>query len=317
MRTLLVMTLLAGEFSLRADFSYKSKTQLTGGTLFNAALAMGPAAREATKPVVTTHLIKGNRMATLTKDHTTVVNLDNETILEIDFSKKTYFSLTFTQMKQVLDQAMKEAIAGRSKSSDGTFQVASKSTGRTRSIGVMNAKEMVVTMTIEGASKEAEETVTNILVDSWTLTVPGFGEAEDLRRKLGGKLSYAYASGMFKIGMLKPELLPGFEELAKVISQVDDMPVESLVRMGGPASGDLAPSVSSEKSGVVSGALSRLGNMGRKKTNGRQSASADDEQDILVEMTTELSDASAGTTEESKFNVPAGFKQVQPPASKD
>jgi len=231
---------------------------------------------------------------------------------------------------------MKEDIA-RTNKSDGAsanaiFQVSSKSTGRTKAIGFLSAKELIVTMTIEDASREAEpsaspdsvlrpQPVTHILVDSWLLTIPGSGEAEDLRRKLGEKLSYAYASGMFEIGMVKPELLPGFEQLAKVIAQVDEMPVESTIRMAGPGSGDLAPSgdatSSSQKSGVVSGALSRLGSMGRKKTNGRQSASSADEPDILVEMTTELSDINAGTADESKFNVPAGFKQVQPPAQKN
>ncbi len=342
MRTLFVMTVLTGIFpgTVRADFGYESKTQLTGGTLFKALAATWPLAHGATKPAVSTHLIKGNRMATLTKDHATIVNLDNETIFDIDFVKKTYSSMTFAQMKQILDQAMKEGIA-RTNHSNGagattTFEVSSKS-GRTKAIGFLSARELIVTMTVDGASRESEQSasadpgsrpqpVTNILLDSWILTVPGFGEVEDFRRKLGAKLSYAYASGMSEIGMVTPELLPGFEELGKLINPADDMAVENTIRMGGPGSGDLAssgdPASSSQKSGGVSGALSRIGSIARKKNNGRQSTPSADEQDatslgILVELTTELSNFAAGPADESKFNVPAGFKEIKSPAPKN
>jgi hypothetical protein len=287
MRPLLVMTLLAGVFSgpLLADFSYESRIQVGRGT---------------NKPIFSTHLIKGNRMATVTKDHATVVDVDAETILEINFAKKTYSAMTFAQMKKAPDQAKKENI----------FQVSTKYTGRTKAIGLWNAKEEFSSMTNEGANKEASpETVTHITVDSWMLTYPGFEEVEDFLRKLAAKLGYAYASGMLEIDVAKPGLLAAFEELGKMIHQTDEAPVESTIRMwtghSAPSDEDAAPS--SQKSGVVAGALSRLGSLGRKKTGEQESAPPG----LLLEVTIELSNFNGGLTADSKFNIPAGFKQLQ------
>jgi hypothetical protein len=332
MRALLVMVVLAGGFcgALRADFGYDVTIKLTGGSLFQVLDASGPLAHGAKKPFVSTHLIKGNRMATLTKGHATIVNLDNETIVDIDFVKKTYLTTTFAQKKSILDEAMKAGIAIANQSSAGTapkFQVSSQ-TGRTKTIGFLSAREWIVTLKVDGAgaaepsaspdSGSRPQPVTRILLDSWILTVPGFGEVENFHRQLGAKLGYAYASGMFDIGNARPELLPGFEEIGKVIPDADDMAAETTIKMGGPGSADLAPNdaASSSQKGVVSGALSRIGSMAHKKNNGRPS---DDEPDsppgLLLELTTEVSNFAGGAADESKFNVPAGFKEVQAPNS--
>jgi hypothetical protein len=219
--------------------------------------------------------------------------LEKETIVDIDLGKKTYRSTTFAQMKQTLSPAGTEA----------TFQVSSKSTGRTKSIGLWTANELIVTMTAP---------MTHVLVESWMMAMPGYSEVEEFRRKLAQKLASAYASGMSDIGIAEPDLLPGFEELGKIVNQSDDMPVESTIRIGGPDSGDLGESnlatTSSEKGGLVAGALSRLGNLGRKKTAGDQDTAPPG---MLIEITTELSNFSSGPMDDSKFNVPTGFKQIQ------
>ena len=343
MRSLRVLTVLAAVLpgmvspgNLSADFSYDSQAQITGGTLLQAVRAKEPPKSKGPKPVIFTHLIKGNRMAMVSKTHTTVVNLDNETILEIDFVKKTFLSSTFAKKKLVLDLAMKNGLALAKESGaavEGPFQVFSKTTGRSKAFGFSTAREMIVTMTADASTPAPDKNpsspsadsvarpVTRILVDSWTLAAPGFVEAETLRRKLAAKLGYAYAAGLFEIGTVKPELLPGFEELAKVSYDGDDMPVESLIRMGGVDSGELAPpeaATAAPKSGLLYGTLNRIENLRHKKTNGSSSA---EEQEtsvpgLLVEMTIELSNFSAGPAPESSFNPPVGFKDLNPPPPK-
>jgi hypothetical protein len=204
-------------------------------------------------------------------------------------------------MKKTLDQATKGI----------TFQVSTKYTGRTKAIGLWSSKEQVSTMANESANNQeaSPETVTHITVDSWMLTYPGFEEVEDFLRKLAAKLGYAYASGMLEIDVAKPGLLAAFEELGKMIHQTDEAPVESTIRMwtghSAPSDEDAAPS--SQKSGVVAGALSRLGSLGRKKTGEQESAPPG----LLLEVTIELSNFNGGLTADSKFNIPAGFKQLQ------
>jgi len=322
--TFLAMALLDGVFSatLRADLSCQSTTRITGGILLSAALDKEPA-MGARKPFNVTYLIKGNRMAILTKGHTTVLSLDNDTVYEIDFTTKTYSSKPFAEIKQI------EATNNKGSDAAPTFQVTSKS-GRTKPVGVLTARERIFTMiagtmtagtttagatTIEGATAQP---VANIAVDSWTLTAPGFGELEDFRRRLAAKLGYAYALGLSGIAKLKPELLPAFEEAAKVIIEADEMPVEFTIRMGRRDSGDLAPNgdVAPPEKGLVSGTLSRLGSIAHKKNSGQSG----DEQDsnataILAEVTSELSNL-GGAVDEGKFNVPGGFKEIKPAAPK-
>lgn len=337
-RTILITVLLSGASGivLRADVVYDSKTQLTGGSLYPAVLAVEPPGRGAKKPLIATHAIKGNRMATITKERMTIVNLDQGTIFEIDLIKKTYRQMSFEQMKEILDRAMQEGVArvnkGTGTNTDATeeaaFQVSSKFTDRTKTLEALSAEEWMATAKLQGSGQPAAtsaasdsaanpqaanpQTVTNIFVDSWILTVPGFDEAQDFFRRLGERLSYSYALGLFEIGSVQPELLPGFEELGKLLTQGEGMPVESTIRMGGPESGDLAQgndAAASTQKGIVSGALSRLGSIRRKEPAVRPSAPG-----VLVEMTTELSNFNSGFAEESKFTVPDGFKQVQPPA---
>lgn len=262
MKIRMALTVFVAVFSgaLRADFGYQSATQVTGGVK---------------KPAVSTQLIKGHRMTSFNKQHATVVNLDNDTILEIDYAEKTFFSRTVAQMKESLDGVKKDRAGA-------AFQVSAKS-GSTKEIGVLSARERMFTMTSQDANP-----VAHVFLDCWTMTLPGFEEVQDFRRRLAAKLGYAYALGLSEIGAAKPELLPGFEGLAKVIIEADQMPVDITIRMGGPESGDLAPSggADSQKSGLVAGTLGRLESLGRKKNR-------DDDPDtkypgLLAEITIEL-----------------------------
>jgi len=303
MKTLLATILLVSP--LRADFNYQSNTRFTGGSLFHVLAGKAP----LEKPIVATHMIKGNRMATIAKGHTTVVDLAAGTILEIDFPRKTYYTITFARMKEILDQAVKSLKA------PGTtpFQIVSKPSGGSKAFGFFNAKEQIVTMNQDGVGKDG---VAHVMVDTWTFTMPGFGEAEDFRHKLADKLTPAYASGLSSIGILEPELLSALEQIGNLSYPGDDMPVETTIRLGSSASGDLTPPAdapAAPQKGVVSETISRIGSLTHKKS----ATPAEDPETIypglLLELTTELSNFGSGPADESKFNVPEGFKQIQPP----
>src|SRR5207237_95621 len=84
MRTLVILVIAC--VTLRADFSYQETTQMTGGALVKILRLGGPFTRKAREPIVSTVLIKGNRMATLGKENSTIIDLDKETITEINLS---------------------------------------------------------------------------------------------------------------------------------------------------------------------------------------------------------------------------------------
>src|SRR5690348_13795242 len=146
MRTILVTLLAAASCAtLRADFSYQDTTQITGGALYSMLRALGPLTRGAREPIVATHLLKGNRMASISKDRTTIIDLDKETSTEIDTGKKSYSVVTFAQMKQAMDDAVARAKQQRAQKGadapnvDVKFKVSANVTGQSKNIGVLTA----------------------------------------------------------------------------------------------------------------------------------------------------------------------------------
>src|SRR5258708_3228425 len=95
----LVALLCSSAVLMRADFSYTETTQMTGGSLAAMMQSLGPLAGRAREPIVSTHAVKGNRMATSTRDNISVIDLDKETITNIDMGRKQYSVTTFADMK--------------------------------------------------------------------------------------------------------------------------------------------------------------------------------------------------------------------------
>src|SRR6185503_13602705 len=109
MRSVVILVIACA--TLRADFSYQETAQMTGGALVKILRFGGPFTRKAREPIVSTVLIKGNRMATIGKENSTLIDLDKETITEINIAKKNYSVVTFAQMRQAMDDAMAKAEA--------------------------------------------------------------------------------------------------------------------------------------------------------------------------------------------------------------
>src|SRR5437868_4007979 len=92
---------------LHADFSYEQTTKITGGALVSMmkfAGAFSKDARKAMDPIKSTTSVKGNRMVHRTADSASIIDLDKETITQVNYAKKTYSVATFAQVKQAMDQ---------------------------------------------------------------------------------------------------------------------------------------------------------------------------------------------------------------------
>lgn len=342
MRNVFLAALLAvSATALRADFTYTQTSQMTGGALVNMMRNLGPLAGKAREPNVTTHILKGNRMASVTRDTTTIIDLDAETITTIDNAKKTYSVMTFAQMKQASEQALARA-QGRSKSdTELNYKVSAKATGQSKTINGLNAKQIVTTMEAEVKDQNQHNGVMNIVLDNWLATVPGYEEVRAFQRRMGAKMGYLFGSGMSQIGAMQPQAMRGFAQVAEEMAKVDGVPVEQVMRMGG--SGDTPDSGANQQprqqnpqaqpqsdqqtagSAAAAAALGRLGfGRNRNKGNGQQpsqqepsaAGGASSSSDSLMEMTTQLTSFSSGPADASKFEIPAGFKQVENPMAK-
>ncbi len=324
MRALVLFGLAAS--SLWADFSYTQTTQMTGGALLNMMRSL-PVGGGLKDPTTTTHLLKGNRLATITKDTTTVIDLDKETITMIDAGKKTYSVMTFQQMQQAL--ANLQSRMSNNKAPAAKYKVSANATGQTKTIQGQTAKEVVMTMTVEATDQKSGQTGgMDISVDSWMAPVPGYEQIQDFQRRMGQKMGYLFGSGMSQVAAMQPGAGEGFAQVAEEMAKVEGMPVEQITKMGsgsampsGPSgqTPQARPSASDAVAGALAGRLGGLGGFGRRKKEEKKeekteepaAAAAPASSGALMEMTSTLTSFSSGAVDGSKFEIPAGFKQVE------
>jgi hypothetical protein len=326
MRTLVLTILLVGTgSSLLADFSYQESTQMTGGTLFNVLKLGGPLTRGAREAQVSTVSVKGNRMVTTRKDAATVIDLDKETITEINLAKKQYSVVTFAQMKAAMEKALADAAKAKKEDKptnvEAQFKVSAKATGKTKTVAGLNAKELMITMEIQGKDKDSNQTgAMNIVTAAWMAPVAGYEEIKAFELKMAQKMGAIFRPGMEQQAMANPDMVQGMAQAAKEMAKVDGVPVENVMRMGGSieelqAAGEAKPveePKEKESAGAKAvGIAGRLGGFGRKKEEKAAPAEEKQGSTMLVEMTMERSAFSTASVDASKFEVPAGFKEVQ------
>ena len=318
---------------IHADFSYQESAQLTGGTLLTVLKLGGPFTRGARAAQVFTVSIKGNRMVRSDKDSVSIIDLDKETITDIDISKKQYSVTTFAQMRAAMEKALAD-LRKRDKNNKAEtelkFKVTAKSTGKSKDIRGNSAKELLIGMEMEAKDTKSGQTGSfNVANDAWMASnVRGYEEVKAFEMKLAQKLAGMFRPGMEQMMAAQPQMVQGMAEAAKEMAKADGVPVQSITRMGvGTAEAIQAEADRREqekaegkqksaasKAGAVAGALTGFGGFGRRNNKAEEKKAEDGKQpeaSILLEMTTDLSEFSTAAVDDAKFQIPAGFKEVQ------
>ncbi|MEO6910710.1 MAG: hypothetical protein ABI158_07285, partial [Edaphobacter sp.] len=133
--------------SAYADFTYTETTQITGGSIMQIMKMAGTfskTARQAGEPIVSTVIVKGNRMTRIGQQQTEIIDLDRETVTSIDHQKRQYTVMTFEQMRQQMEKAMQKAKEEQKKAPESEqntasntevkFNVHVRSTGATKDV---------------------------------------------------------------------------------------------------------------------------------------------------------------------------------------
>jgi hypothetical protein len=264
-------------------------------------------------------------MATLGKENSTIIDLDKETITEINLSKKNYSVVTFAQMRQAMDDAMAKAQAQQQKKQkaapkgnvEAKFKVSAKATGKTKKVQNLTAKEMVVTMDLEGTDKDTGNSGSmTVIDDAWMANVPGYEQVKAFHQKMAQKMAREFQPELSRMAMSDPRMMQGMSEAAKEMSKVAGVPVETVMKMGSGITVDTTDSSSQKDKPSVRDAVTSRLPFGRKKNEDPPAQEKKDQKEnssgpaLLLEMTTEMSSFSSGAVDVSKFDVPAGFKQV-------
>jgi hypothetical protein len=342
-----------------ADFQYTETTSITGGSIVGMMKMAGTfskQARQANEPITTTVIVKGNRMVRVNPTYTEIVDLDKETVTNIDMQKKTYTVMTFQQIKQQMEAAAAKAREQQSKAKqeptpqqpppDPTtklnFKVNVRNTEKTKDVAGLNAAESILTMTMEAQdTKTGNSGNMAITNDMWMVpAVPGYDEVRDFEvryaKKMGTVFSGAVSSAT--LASMQPASGEGMAEMVKEMSKLKGTPVLQVMRMGTTTNGQPLPAASEAplpesnspqmpsagqvaKESVASSISSKLGGFGgfghKKKddTPPPDQKPADPQAQpqaaVLMESKTEMTSFSRGPVDVSKFEVPAGFKQVE------
>src|ERR1700748_1424358 len=259
-QNLMVGVLVTASASLHADFTYTKTTQMTGGSmlsLMKMASAFSKQARQAGEPIVSTVAIKGNRMVHISPTNTEIVDLDAETITNIDTLKKQYTVVTFEQMKQQIEAAAAKMKEQQAKSQpapqqepstvDVSFQVHVRNTGQSKDVSGLSANESILTMNMDATDKSSGQTgalaITN---DMWLAQeIPGYDEVKEFYRKFALKMGTVFSSAINPAMLAQyPGASKGMADMAKEMSKLKGTPVLQVTRMGMTTDGQPLPAAS-------------------------------------------------------------------------
>jgi hypothetical protein len=275
-----------GTSCLFGDVTYNETVKYTGGTMLDmvhrmASMPMigrmaGGGLKNAFQDENYTIYVKGAKMARLGGVFSSIYDLDAGTITTINNEKKTYTVQTFEELRQQMERMQERMNRGQTPSVD--FDMKVENTGQKRDINGQNATETVLTMTAKASGANGQMVVK---VHTWLVPPdPAMHEAVDYSKRLAEKFQYAFAGFSPALGGASTGINAAMKEAMKQ----NGYPVLTGVEVSG---------VSSPMAGV----------MGRD--NGDPSAPA-------IQMETQNSNFAAGGVDDSKFSIPAGYKQVQP-----
>ena len=312
-----------------ADLQYEMTSRATGGAIINIPI-VGSRMKE---PHTTTHYLKGNRMATVTKGSSTIWDLDAGTVTTVNTDKKTYSVMTFEQMRQMMEDSMKkmqDAMGKKQNDVDFKWTVDVKDAAEEKTIAGLSAHHYILTMTGEATDAASGNTAgSRFVIDNWMAkNVPGMKEYHDFHKRMAEKMGMDVSSGVNP--MVRAQIGKGWEAAAKEMSKMQGFAVLSVVKslsmangqevmvpegsqqQKGPSAGDMA------REGAAGAVLGRLGGLGglsrKKKTEGPQATPAQSGPMVpatQIEFTTELTSLTGGGFDAAVFAVPAGFKQVE------
>ena len=253
---------------LFADFQYTESTKISGGSLMSMMKIAGTFSKDARRigePVVSSVYVSGNRMARVGSDTTEIVDLDRETVTHIDHQKKQYYTITFQQMKEQMEEAQREAALRQKEhpqpeqpkpepapnTTDVKFNVAVRNTGAEKQFSGLDTHESILTLTMQATDKNSGQSG-NIAMsnDLWlTPEIPGYQEVRDFQIRYARKLGDVYGSVTAPVvasmkQQMKPGSTQGMGEMAKEVSKLKGVPIYTVMRMGSTADGTPLPAAS-------------------------------------------------------------------------
>ncbi len=246
------------------DFQYQETTQVTGGSLMGMmkfASHFSKQAKDIGAPVVSSVYVQGNRMARFDPQTIQIIDLDTETITNVDMQKHTYTQMTFEQMRQQFDQAVQQAKEQQAKQQAAapspqqkpdnvqlSFKVNVRNTGSTKQVSGVDANEAILTMQMIGTdTTNGQQGAFAITNDMWMAPeIPGYDELRDFQKRFAEKLGQTFSGSNLTASLtaMQPAAAQGMSDMVKEMSKLKGIPVEQIMRMGATTNGEPLPAAS-------------------------------------------------------------------------
>jgi hypothetical protein len=280
------VTLFAAATFCLGDVSYQETVHYTGGTLLDMMKSMqtgimgkmvggrmGKALQDQTHKVY----LKGNKMARIGTETSSIFDLDAGTMSTIDHERKTYSTVTFDEMNQRMEEMKSRMSKNSGQAPDIKFDVKVEETSNTRTIDGQSAKEYIMTLTASGQ----EGAGMKVRSEMWTVSsVSGEDELRAFQKKLAEKLA-----NMSGFNPMMGAANTGLSQLAKEGMKLKGYPLEQNV--------------------AISGVQSPMNPMMAMRGGGNNS---DPNAPFLV-MTTTSGSFSGSVPDDTVFQIPAGYKE--------
>jgi len=311
-RALLWLVFLTPATVYSADYTYQQTTQLTGGSLLHMMKSVGmfsSQARHIGDPIVSTIYLKDNRLANVSPDNIEIIDLDKETITQIDVQKKTYTVMTFAQMKQAIENAraqmQQQAAAQQPQPAANpdaqnvklSFDAKVRNTGAQKQISGLESDESILTLTVNATDTQTQQSGSMALTnDMWMVpAIPGYEQIRDFYERFGAKMSDATVGLGFDFSRMfaqNPGAGQAVSQMAEEMKKLKGVPIMQVMRVGTTTNGQPLPAASEAplppdssssspsagqvaKAGLGSAISSRLGGFGfgkKKDTSQDQNA---------------------------------------------
>ena len=198
-----------------ADAGYQETVQVTGGALVDTLKQipfMPKSMKQILEPIVSRKAVHGNQLVSTSRTTTEIIDLDQETVTQIDNEKRTYSVVTFAQMREAFKNAPKKLEEAQAKANQEqpaqpkdtanpppqvkvTFEINVADTGASKPINGVTSKEQILTMKahvteVNPPPDKPPQTVTyTMITEVWTApTPPEMKEIDDFYVRYGKKL---------------------------------------------------------------------------------------------------------------------------------
>lgn len=301
-----------------ADFRYVETTRISGGAIVGTmrrAGALNREAREAMEPTTFIVLVKGNRMIRINSIRSEIIDLDLETITNLDHQRRQYSVTTFQQLKQQLEDAqprLQRDQTAADKTPPMNFNVAVRNPGARKTIAGLSTSEFILSLTMADTDPQSLQAGAMAITNDMWLgpEIPGYAEVRDFNRRMAVKLGRLIGGALPpSISAMQAGSAQGMAELAKEMARLKGVPVVQILRMGTTVNGKPLPAASESPLPPLP--------LGRRKHPDAQAGTAASAAaglpvgpGVLMETTIEMTSFSTRLVDPARFNVPAAYKEV-------